>query len=97
MIENCLNSIPKDCKDLYDLGAKYASMRKTIEAMRPDITYHGVRSRESRFDVNYISAHDPHKDDIIVEAYDDFYKTIPDLSPTSHLMFIDSAYYVSEE
>jgi len=74
MIENCLNSIPADCTDLYDLGAKYASMRKTIAAIRPELSYHGVRSRESRFDINYISAHDPHADDLIVETYDTFYQ-----------------------
>lgn len=72
-------------------------MRKTIAAMRPELAYHGVRSRESRFDINYISAHDPHAEDVIVETYDDFYRSIPALKPDSHLMFIDSAYYVSEE
>lgn len=46
MIESCLNNLPKrGVVDVYDMGAKYAAMRKSIRLWNPEIIYHGVRSR----------------------------------------------------
>jgi len=94
MIQQLLNNLPKKAIHLYDCGAKYASMRKVINNVRPEIIYHGVRARVSEIDVSYIDAHEPHEDDLIYDNYDHFYRNLPS---NAVLMFIDSSYYVTDD
>lgn len=93
MIQQLLNALPHKGIHLYDCGAKYAAMRKTISKVAPELIYHGVRARVSDIDIAYIDANEPHKDDLIYDDYDTFYSNLPE---NAILMFIDSSYYVTD-
>jgi len=95
LIETLLKNLP-EWGHLYDVGAKYASMRKIVSQYRPNLIYHGIRCPVSVFDRSYIDSHPPHEEDRIYKSYDEFYDHLEHLPRASVLMFVDSAYYVTE-